>query len=264
MIQSALHLSIFGWAVVAIFMAALWGIQLFTQNAAIVDFGWALSLVFLASFYAIRGDAGLWRGLLMAGMVGVWGLRLAFYLLFTRVIGQPEEGRYQELRASWGSRVQSRFFMFFQAQGLLNIVLAVPFLLVALNSRHALSHLEYAGAVLWAVAFLGEVLANARLARFKSHPLNRGRVCGRGLWRFSRHPNYFFEWLIWVSYALFALASPHGYLGLISPALILFFLLKVTGIPATEAQALRTKGEAYRRYQQTTSVFIPWIPKRSV
>ena len=94
MIQSALHLSIFGWAVVAIFMAALWGIQWLTRNAAIVDFGWALSLVFLASFYAIRGDAGLWRGLLMAGMVGVWGLRLAFYLLFTRVIGQPEEGRY--------------------------------------------------------------------------------------------------------------------------------------------------------------------------
>jgi len=263
MIQSALHLSIFGWAVVAIFMAALWGIQLFTQNAAIVDFGWALSLVFLASFYAIHGDAGLWRGLLMAGMVGVWGLRLAFYLLFTRVIGQNEEGRYQELRAHWGARVQSRFFMFFQAQGLLNIVLAVPFLVVALNPRRALSPLEYAGAVLWAVAFLGEVLADAQLARFKSHPLNHGRVCGRGLWRFSRHPNYFFEWLIWVSYALFALASPHGYLGLISPALILFFLLKVTGIPATEAQALRSKGEAYRRYQQTTSVFIPWIPKRS-
>ena len=78
MIQSALHLSIFGWAVVALLMSALWGIQLFTQNAAIVDFGWALSLVFLASFYAIRGDAGLWRGLLMAGMVGVWGLRLGF------------------------------------------------------------------------------------------------------------------------------------------------------------------------------------------
>jgi steroid 5-alpha reductase family enzyme len=126
-----------------------------------------------------------------------------------------------------------------------------------------LSHLEYAGAVLWVFAFLGEVLADAQLARFKANPVNRGKVCDLGLWRFSRHPNYFFEWLIWVSYALFALASPHGYLGLISPALILFFLLKVTGIPATEAQALRSKGEAYRRYQQTTSVFIPWIPKRS-
>jgi steroid 5-alpha reductase family enzyme len=263
MIQSALHLSIFGWAVVALFMAMLWGIQLFTQNAAIVDFGWALSLVFLASFYAIRGDAGLRRGLVMAGMVGVWGLRLAFYLLFTRVIGQPEEGRYQELRASWGPRVQSRLFLFFQAQGLLNIVLAIPFLLVALDSRPELSHLEYAGAVMWAVAFLGEVLADAQLARFKTNPVNRGKVCDLGLWGFSRHPNYFFEWLIWVSYAVFALASPLGYLGLISPALILFFLLKVTGIPATEAQAVRSKGEAYRRYQQTTSVFIPWIPKRS-
>jgi steroid 5-alpha reductase family enzyme len=252
-----------GWGVVALLMAMLWCIQRFTRNAAIVDFGWALSLVYLASFYAIRGDAGRWRGLLMAGMVGVWGLRLAFYLLFTRVIGQPEEGRYQELRTGWGRGVQWGFFMFFQAQGLLNIVLAVPFLVVALNSRPVFSPLEYAGAILWAIAFLGEVIADAQLAAFKSDPANRGRVCDLGLWRFSRHPNYFFEWLIWLSYALFALASPHGYLGLISPALILFFLLKVTGIPATEAQALRSKGEAYRRYQQSTSVFIPWIPKRS-
>jgi steroid 5-alpha reductase family enzyme len=199
----------------------------------------------------------------MAGMVGVWGLRLAFYLLFTRVIGQPEEGRYQELRASWGAHVQTRLFLFFQAQGLLNIVLAVPFLLVALNPRHELSPLEYAGAVSWALAFLGEFIADAQLTRFKSNAANRGKVCNLGLWRFSRHPNYFFEWLIWAAYALFALASPHGYLGLISPALILFFVLKVTGIPATEAQALRSKGEAYRRYQQTTSVFIPWFPRRT-
>jgi len=259
----ALHLSLMGWAVIALFMSVLWGIQLRTRNAAIVDFGWALSLVFLASFYALRGHAGFNRGLLMAVTVGIWGLRLAFYLLLTRVIGQPEEGRYQELRVGWGAHVQSRLFLFFQAQGILNIVLAVPFLLFALNPRRELSPLEYASAGLWAIAFMGELVADAQLTRFKSSAANRGKVCDVGLWSLSRHPNYFFEWLIWVSYALLALASPHGYLGLISPALILFFLLKVTGIPATEAQALRTKGDDYRRYQQTTCVFVPWFPRRT-
>jgi steroid 5-alpha reductase family enzyme len=83
------------------------------------------------------------------------------------------------------------------------------------------------------------------------------------LWRYSRHPNYFFEWLIWMAFTLFALSSPYGYLALVSPILILFFLFRVTGIPATEAQALRTKGDDYRQYQQTTSVFVPWFPRNS-
>ena len=113
------------------------------------------------------------------------------------------------------------------------------------------------------MAFAGEITADAQLSRFKSNPANRGKLCDVGLWRYSRHPNYFFESVIWLAYALFALSSPWGWVGLASPALILYFLLKVTGIPATEAQALRTKGEAYRRYQETTSVFIPWFPRKA-
>ena len=83
------------------------------------------------------------------------------------------------------------------------------------------------------------------------------------MWNYSRHPNYFFEWLIWVAFAFFALAAPYGWIGLIAPALILYFLLRVTGIPATEAQALRSRGEEYQRYQRTTSAFVPWFPKRA-
>ena len=107
----------------------------------------------------------------------------------------------------------------------------------------------------------GEVAADAQLSRFKSLASNRGRTCQAGLWRYSRHPNYFFEWLIWVAFALFALASPGGFWGFVSPALILYFVLRVTGIPATEAQAIRTRGEEYRRYQRTTNAFVPWFPK---
>ena len=111
------------------------------------------------------------------------------------------------------------------------------------------------------MALAGEALADRPLEWFKKDPKNRGRVCQVGLWRYSRHPNYFFEWLAWMAFALFALPSPLGFLSLACPALMLWFLLKVTGIPATEAQALRSKGEAYREYQQSTSAFFPWRPK---
>jgi steroid 5-alpha reductase family enzyme len=104
-------------------------------------------------------------------------------------------------------------------------------------------------------------LADAQLNAFKRRPDKSSPVCDVGLWRYSRHPNYFFEWLIWVAYFLFAAASPWGWLGILSPVAILFLLLKVTGIPMTEEQAVRSKGDAYRRYQKTTSAFVPWFRK---
>ena len=116
--------------------------------------------------------------------------------------------------------------------------------------------------ILWVVAWLGEAVADAQLAKFKADPASKGRTCRVGLWRYSRHPNYFFEWLTWVAFAWFATSSPNGWIGWISPALILYFLLRVTGIPATEEQALRSRGENYRRYQETTSAFLPWFPKK--
>jgi steroid 5-alpha reductase family enzyme len=111
------------------------------------------------------------------------------------------------------------------------------------------------------VAWIGESAADFQLMYFKSKPANHGVICQVGLWKYSRHPNYFFESLIWIAFALFAMGSPYGYVALIAPMLILYFLFRVTGIPATEAQALRSKGESYRRYQQTTSAFVPWFPR---
>lgn len=249
-----------GTAVIAVLMFILWLLHFPLRNAAVVEVGWAMGLALLAMIYAVHGS-GYWRRtLILLPMVVLWGLRLGFYLLFTRVNGQPEEGRYAELRRKWGSNIGVKFLLFFEFQAVLCGVLSLPFLLALHDPLKGIEELETAGAWIFAVAFLGELTADWQLARFKRDPKNKGRVCNAGLWRYSRHPNYFFEWLIWVSFALVASSAQYGYLGFLSPLLILYFLLRVTGIPATEKQALRSKGDAYRKYQKSTSPFIPWFP----
>jgi steroid 5-alpha reductase family enzyme len=250
-----------GAAQVCGLMLVLWLIHLPLRNASIVDPGWAGGLAGLAMLYAWLGGGYGPRCCMIGAMAGVWGLRLALFLLFTRVLGHPEEGRYVELRRRWGGNIALKFLLFFQFQAATCIVLSLPFLLAAGNPSPEISSLEYAGFGLWIIALLGETFADAQLQSFKSNPANRGKTCRAGLWRYSRHPNYFFEWLIWVSFALFATASPYGYLAWLCPALMLFFLFRVTAIPATEAQALRTKGRDYQRYQQSTNVFVPWFPR---
>ena len=260
--SAAPHLLLLAWLVAAAVMALLWLLHFPLRNAAIVDFGWAFVLPTIAMLYAWMGSGYGPRRWLVAAMAAVWGYRLAFYLLFTRIVGHREEGRYTELRQSWKTRVPVKFLLFFQGQALLDVLLSLPFLLASLDPRPALGPAEFCGAALWCVAFLGEAAADAQLQAFRSNPANQGKTCRAGLWNYSRHPNYFFEWLIWVAYAVYVIVSPWGWLALLCPALMLFFLFRVTGIPATEAQALRSRGEEYRSYQQTTSAFVPWFPRR--
>ena len=262
MLAQGEHLALLGAAIVLGMMFVLWLIHLLIHNAAIVDVGWAAGLGILGLFYAVVGPGYAARKWAMASMAGFWGLRLAAHLLFTRVIGQPEEGRYVQLRKEWKTNLPLRFLFFFEFQALLDVVLSLPFLLACLNTRAPLGVLEKLGAGIWLLAILGEAVADQQLNVFKKNPANKGKTFRAGLWRYSRHPNYFFEWLIWVGYAVFAIGSPWGWLGLLSPALILYFLLSVTGIPATEAQAWRSRGNEYRAYQRTTSAFVPWFPKK--
>jgi steroid 5-alpha reductase family enzyme len=260
MIHSALHLVLPGAALVLAMMFALWLVHLRTNNASVVDPGWAFGVPLLAITYAVMGPGFTGRKWLMAGMAAVWGIRLGTHLLI-RTVGQPEEGRYQELRRQWKTNLRLKFLLFFEFQGLLDVVLSLPFLLTALNPAPTLSPLEYFGVAIWLVAVVGEAIADAQLSAFKRDPSSHGQVCQRGLWKYSRHPNYFFEWLVWVAWALFAIASPSGWIAIVCPVLMSYFLFRVTGIPATEAQALRSKADAYRRYQQTTSAFVPWFRK---
>ncbi len=262
MLPQAIHLALIGAAIVVGMMFLLWLIHLLIRNAAIVDVGWAAGLAILAAYYAAVGPGYSARRWAIAAMAGFWGLRLALYLLLARVIGHPEEGRYAQLRKEWKKNLALRFLFFFEFQALLDVLLSVPFLLACVDARAPLGFLEKFGAGIWLIAMIGEAAADQQLNAFKKNPENKGKACRAGLWKYSRHPNYFFDWLVWVAYAVFALSSPYGYLALISPALILYFLLDATGIPATEAQALRSRGNEYRDYQRTTSSFVPWFPKK--
>lgn len=238
----------------------LWACKI--NNAGVVDIFWAYNFLVIAVILVGLANGDDTRKLLICGMMGIAGFRLGTHLM-VRVVSHldEEEGRYKQLRSQWAPGANAKFFWFFQAQAFSNVLLAVPFFFVVVNKTEALSIIEYIGVAIWLVGFAGEALADWQLNRFKSNPANKGKVCDKGLWNYSRHPNYFFEWVMWLSYFVFALASPYGYLGIISPAIILYLLLRVTGIPATEEQAVRSKGDLYRAYQKTTSVFVPWFKR---
>ncbi|MDX2132693.1 MAG: DUF1295 domain-containing protein [Planctomycetota bacterium] len=242
-------------------MVALWVVQVRIRDAGVVDVGWAACLGLAAVFCALTGEGDVIRRAIIGVMGGVWGLRLALHLLLDRVLQGPEDGRYRMMREKFGARMNAVFFAFFLAQALLVGMLAPPFVLASLDGRAAPGVLDWAGLAVWVVGLVGETIADRQLKAFKARPDSRGKVCTVGLWRYSRHPNYFFEWIMWVGYAVVATGAPHGWIAWASPALMLLFVLKLTGIPPTEARAIRSRGEAYRAYQRTTSAFVPWFPK---
>ena len=261
--MSPLLLALLALAGLCTVFAALYLVARRWNNYGIVDIAWSYAFGALALFYAAFAPGWPVRRALIAALAVVWSLRLGTHLA-VRVIGHHpvEDGRYVQLRKDWAANFVTKMFWFFQMQAASVVLLGAAFLVAALNPAPALHPLEIAGAVLWLLAIGGEALADAQLAAFKKNPAHKGQVCAVGLWRFSRHPNYFFEWLIWVAFFVFSLGSPHGWVALIGPASILYLLLRVTGIPMTEEQSLRSRGDAYRRYQATTSAFLPWFPKK--
>lgn len=250
-----------GWAVGAGVMILLWMSQRRTGNAGIVDVGWAAITGFLAILYGILGDGALPRRILLAVLGGLWGWRLAWHLWRDRIWNQPEEGRYVTLRGQWSPHADRAFFIFFQAQALAAVVLSVPFALAALARPAFPVSTDLAALALVAVGVVGETIADRQLVAFKRDPAARGRTCRAGLWRYSRHPNYFFEWIIWCGFGVLGLTGPWGWTGLVAPALMLYSIVFVTGIPPTEAQAVASRGDDYRAYQRTTSPFVPWPPR---
>lgn len=195
------------WGVAAIVMALLWAWQLRLRNASVVDAGWTGLIAVFAIADARLGHGFGPRRAAIAFMMGSWGLRLMVQLLYVRVFGRQEEGRYAALRAQWGERANARFFWFFQAQAALATVFSLPAFIASTNAAPDFSPIELIAAGLWSIAFAGETTADRQLLHFTSNSANDGRTCQAGLWRYSRRPNYLFEWLMWVAYALFAFAS---------------------------------------------------------
>lgn len=246
------------FAFAAAMMALGWRWQRRRENIGIVDVLWACGVGGAAVVAAIMGEGALLPRVLLASLGAAWGLRLAAHL-WQRVRSEPEDGRYRHLRAHWDGH-QGRIFGFFQFQALLVVLFALPFVAVAANPCDDAWGWWLAAAVVWIGSVAGEAIADRQLARFRADPANRGRTCREGLWRYSRHPNYFFEWLHWFAYVLLAVGSPLWWLALSGPVVMFVFLRWISGIPFTEQQALRTRGDDYRAYQRSTPMLFPWFP----
>ncbi len=261
--MSSLPLAALALALCCAVFAACFGVARRLDNYGVVDIVWSYAFGPVAALYALLADGG-WpaRRVVVAAIAILWSARLGTYLCRRVMSHHPEEdGRYREMRARWAKNFAVEMFKFYQFQALSVVVLATPFLLALGRPEPRFTALDWIALALFVVGQAGEALADTQLAAFKKKPGNQGRVCEAGLWAFSRHPNYFFVSLTWLSFALFALPAPWGWLGMIAPGAILYLLLFVTGIPMTEEQALRTKGEAYRDYQRRVAAFVPWFPK---
>jgi steroid 5-alpha reductase family enzyme len=261
MAHDPLTLLLSAWTAMAAWMAGLWLVERVRRNASLADVGWCAGLVVVVTSYAWFATGEAERKILLAVMASVYGLRLGGYILFNRVIGKTEDRRYQRVRLVWRLDEPFRMFGFFQLQAAAVVLFSLPFLAVMQNPRPPFSLWELAGVLIWTIGIAGESLADRQLARFRAKPWNHDRVCRDGLWFFSRHPNYFFEWVHWWAYVAMAVGSPGWLLTWIGPLVMGIALVKITGIPWAEEQALRARGEEYRRYQATTNAFFPWWPK---
>jgi steroid 5-alpha reductase family enzyme len=250
------------WTAVATVMTLVWIWAYSIKNAGVVDIFWAFNFLVIAAVIWFLADGSENRKIMVCALAALWSLRLGIYLLIR--VGShlsEEEGRYKQLRDEWSPNANFKFFVFFQMQALSNVFLAIPFFIIAFNKSPQIHIVECIGATLWLIAIIGEGLSDWQLQHFKKDPSNKGKVCQYGLWNYSRHPNYFFQLMIWISVLIFAIMSPYGWIAIVCPLTIGFLIFKVTGIPMTEEQALRSKGNAYKEYQRTTSVFVP-LPKK--
>ncbi|MEN8847527.1 MAG: DUF1295 domain-containing protein [Akkermansiaceae bacterium] len=249
-------------AISALFAAA-WAWARRINNYSIVDALWAYGIALYGITFSLLGNGDLPKRLVAGSLAAFWGIRLGSHLAKRIKNHHPtEDSRYQKLREVWRGRESSAFFWFFQAQALSVLLLALPYFLVARDSN-PWGILETIGLLIALIGITGEALADQQLSAFIKRAKNPMALCKAGLWRYSRHPNYFFEMVIWIGIYLFACGSSYGWATFFAPAIITYLLLEVTGIPPSEASSIKKRGAAYLDYQKTTSSFIPLPPKKS-
>jgi steroid 5-alpha reductase family enzyme len=254
----------------AALMAMAWLVQQRTGNSGWVDTIWTLSVGLVGAAGALWPIAGAvpdQRQWLVASLVVVWSLRLGGHIAIRTVAG-TDDPRYAALARQWGADAPRRMFFFLQNQGLGSIPLVLAIFVAAHVPLRSLRPQDYLGGVILLAGIAGEALADAQLRQFRTDPADKGKVCDAGLWRWSRHPNYFFEWLCWLVFPVIAisiddpLGYPWGWASLLAPVMMYWILVHVTGVPPLEEQMLRSRGERYRAYQSRTSRFLPWPPRR--
>lgn len=251
--------------ITSVMMLAVWIVALKLRNAGIVDVAWASGFVILALFCAATAEGWIARRILIALMVIIWSLRLGSYLTMRFLKFWPEEDpRYREFKEAAGSSPNLALLIVFLWQGLVMTLMMAPSAVASQNAEPSILPLETAGLLIWLAGLIGESIADMQLQNFRTKPENRGKTCMEGLWNYSRHPNYFFEWIIWVGLFVFASATPAGLFTIYVPIMMLHLLINVTGVKPSEAHSLKSRGDEYRKYQQTTSMFVPWFKRKSV
>jgi steroid 5-alpha reductase family enzyme len=243
---------------VAGLMLGAWLVSLLKNDVSIVDALWSILFLLIAVAYAWLTGASGPRVVLVLVLVTAWALRLSVYIAI-RNHGQPEDPRYQEIRHNNdpGFRFKSAYIVF-GLQGLLAWLIAMP-LAAAMQGGAPLGLLDLAGAALWAIGMFFECLGDAQLARFKSDPASRGQVMDRGLWRYTRHPNYFGEFTLWWGFYLLA-AAAGGWWTVLSPLLMTFLLLRVSGVSLLEKD-IGNRRPGYAAYMRRTNAFFPGPPR---
>jgi steroid 5-alpha reductase family enzyme len=246
--------------IVAVLFAVMWAVCLRLRNYGFLDVTWTLSIGLLALLDGLIGTAPVERRMLFTVVGLAWSLRLGLFVLARVLRHHPtEDKRYRSLRQQW--RSPGAFLVFFELQAFIALIFSAPFLSAAYAGEAHTSMLEWVGLSIAAGGILGEALADAQAQAFKRRAPASKQILDVGLWRYSRHPNYFFEIITWIGFAIAAFGLPLGRISLACPVLIAYFLLRVTGIPLTEKHSLETHGDRYREYQRRTSTLVPWPPK---
>ena len=256
-------------ASLSILMMGAWLVQQRTGNSGWVDTIWTFSVGLVgagAALSPIESGALNARQWLVAALVAAWSLRLGVHIA-VRTAGISDDPRYAAFAEGWGAGASRRMFLFLQNQAFGSIPLVFAIFVAAHVPSPALRMQDYLGALVLLFGILGEAVADNQLKRFRKRPGSKGQVCDVGLWRWSRHPNYFFEWLGWLAYPVIAISPeypssyPWGWATLLAPVFMYWILVHVTGIPPLETQMLKSRGDRYRDYQSRTSIFFPLPPR---
>ncbi|HME83283.1 MAG TPA: DUF1295 domain-containing protein [Roseiarcus sp.] len=244
----------------AAIMTGGWAAQRFSGQSCWIDAIWSFGVgatgVALALAPIGSSQVSSWRMAAVAIAAAFWSLRLGLHIV-ARTRKAPDDPRYRKLIDEWGPSAPSRLFLFLQAQALVGAALALSVALAAAAPSTSLRPQDVLGLAIFAIALVGEAAADLELRRFKSNPARRGQICDIGLWGRSRHPNYFFEWLIWFAFAVVACDAGIGLVAWIAPALMYWTLRYASGVPPIEEHMLLTRGEEFRVYRARTPVFFP-------